>query len=114
MSSTQGTDVPAKLVSQLIEESPDLGDIVAEFVQGLAPQVAQLKQAFEKLDWQMLTVLAHRLKGAGGSYGYPDISRLGAEMEQGFHNQDAENFQAWITRLNELVTAAQAGLTGPV
>ena len=114
MSSTQGTDVPAKLVSQLIKESPDLGDIVAEFVQGLAPQVAQLKQSFEKLDWQMLAVLAHRLKGAGGSYGYPDISRLGAEMEQGFRNQHAEDFRAWITRLSELVAAAEAGLTGPV
>ena len=113
MSSTRATDVPERLVSQLVKESPDLGDIVAEFVQGLAPQGGELKQAFEKLDWQMLAVLAHRLKGAGGSYGYPDISRLGAEMEHGFRSQDAENFQAWMTRLNKLVAAAEAGLAAP-
>ena len=100
MNPPPATGAPAKLVSHLVQESPDLRDIVQEFVQGLAPQVGQLKEAYEKLDWQMLTVLSHRLKGAGGSYGYPDISRLCAEMEQGFRNHHAADFQAWACSIS--------------
>lgn len=104
----------AKLISQLLSEDADLRDVVEEFVEGLATRVDELKQAHQTLDWELLTTLTHRLKGAAGSYGYPDISRLCAEMEQRFQDHQADEFMRWIGQLNELAAAARGGLAeGP-
>lgn len=99
------------LVSQLLQEDTDLRDIVEEFVQELVVRVDELQKAHEKHDWDMLSVLAHRLKGAAGSYGYPEISQLCAKMEQGFRAQQADEFDAWIQELNGMTSAAQEGLS---
>ena len=46
-------------------------------MRGLPGRMEEIREAFEKLDWQQLSLLAHRLKGASGSYGYPDLERPG-------------------------------------
>ena len=99
-----------KLVSELLCEDPDLHDIIEEFVDGLSDRIVQLKQAFDELDWSQLKTLAHRLKGAGGSYGYPDISELAAQMEKDFKTHRAGDFDTQIHHLESLAAAAHAGL----
>jgi HPt (histidine-containing phosphotransfer) domain-containing protein len=107
---TSGAD---RLVSQLLVEDPRLRDIVQEFVDNLATRIDELKQAHETLDWELLTTLTHRLKGAAGSYGYPDISKLCAEMERELQAHQAEQFGRWIADLADFTTAARAGLGEP-
>lgn len=99
-----------KLVSELLCEDPDLHDIIEEFVDGLSDRIVHLKLAFDELDWSQLRTLAHRLKGAGGSYGYPDISQLAARMEQNFKTHRANDFDTQIHQLEGLASAARAGL----
>lgn len=102
--------IPPKLVSQLLTEDPELRDIVEEFVDGLPTRLDELQQAFDATDWDQLTTLAHRLKGASGSYGYPDLSTLAATMESSFRERQADNFRNWLQQFEELVNAAKAGL----
>lgn len=111
MSSAQRPEAPEKIISQLLREEPDLRDIVAEFVAGLPALIAQIQRAANQLDWQAVTTLAHRLKGAGGSYGYPDISRLCAEAEEHLRAHETGYLEAWLVRLSQLAEAAQAGLS---
>ncbi|TWT45620.1 Hpt domain protein [Phycisphaerae bacterium RAS1] len=99
------------LVSQLLAEDADMRDIVEEFVAGLDARVAELRAAYDRLDWDNLAMFAHRLKGAGGSYGYPDIGRIGAALEADFRVRRGDNFGAAIAELDELVRAARAGLS---
>lgn len=106
-SSTANTD---KLISQLLLEDADLRDIVEEFVGGMGTRVEELQQAFERMDWEMMVVLAHRLKGAAGSYGYPDISTFCSGLEARFRLQDAGDFAADIQVLEKYVAAAVKGL----
>jgi two-component system sensor histidine kinase/response regulator len=101
-----------RLVSELLYEDPELHDVVEEFVAGLSGRIAELRRAYQRLDWEQLESLAHRLKGAGGSYGYPDLSRLAARMEQDFVARQADTFDARMRRLEELLAAAHAGLQG--
>jgi len=110
MSSVPDALLPKKLVSQLLEEDAGLRDIVDEFVQGLATRLAELEAAHAKLDWELLATLAHRLKGASGSYGYPEISRLCADMEAAFRAHQAGDFQSQVRQLSGLTAAARAGL----
>jgi HPt (histidine-containing phosphotransfer) domain-containing protein len=101
---------PDKLVSSLLQDDPDLLELVEEFVNGLGECLAGFRRAFEQLDWNRLTTLAHQLKGAGGSYGYAELSNLAKEMEAGFQNHSAAQFTEWMTAFERLIAAAHAGL----
>ena len=111
--SNTSTKQPQTLISQLLIEDEDLRDIVEEFVGALDSRLTELREAYDKLDWELLRTLAHRLKGAGGSYGYPDISQLCALMEQRFRVQDASKFDEWMAALSVLVTARPQRARGP-
>lgn len=104
------SNVPARLISQLLLEEADLRDLVEEFVSELPRRLSELRQAFERLDWSRLISLAHQLKGAAGSYGYPDISAVAAAMESAFRTHHAECFGQWASELERLTAAASAGL----
>jgi len=99
-----------KIVSQLLIADAELRDIVLQFVDALPSRIAELKQAYAALDWEQLALLAHRLKGASGSYGYPELSTLAAAMEQAFRAHRAEDFAAWLAHLEAYVAGAKAGL----
>ncbi len=111
MGTCDETSAGRKLVSQLLIEDERLRDIVEEFVQNLDERMAEFKQAHAKMDWEHLTTLAHQLKGAAGSYGYPDISHLCAGMERHFRAHQADEIATMLNGLNELVAAAHEGLT---
>jgi HPt (histidine-containing phosphotransfer) domain-containing protein len=110
MSSKPEPSKAMKLVSQLLLEDADLRDIVEEFVAGLTVRMDELRAAHQRMDWDELAMLAHRLKGAAGSYGYPDISQLCAEMELAFRAHQADSFATWLTELDDLLRAAREGL----
>ena len=98
------------LASSFLQSDPELREIVEDFVARLPERISDLKKAHDALDWSQLKLLAHRLKGAGGSYGYPDLSRLGAAMESSFAACRADGFSTWMRELAELANAARAGL----
>jgi len=110
MSSAPEPSKTHRLISQLLLEDGDLRDIVEEFVAGLAVRISELRKAHEQLDWDRLALLAHQLKGAAGSYGYPDISQLCAELEARCRRHQGDDFARQIAELNALARAAREGL----
>ncbi|MBK9128450.1 MAG: Hpt domain-containing protein [Phycisphaerales bacterium] len=100
----------SRLESQLLQSDPELRDVVEEFVVGLQERLAELERAYAAHQWDHLAALAHRLKGAGGSYGYPEISALCAEMESAFKAQQADGLRDRFEHLRRLAEAAAAGL----
>ena len=113
MSTNWQESIPDVLISDLLRDDPDMYDLVEEFVEGLRNRIGEFRAAYEKLDWDQLTALAHQLKGAGGSYGYADLSQLGKTMEDAFRNHAGSDFTIWIQRFEQLIDAAKAGLPDP-
>ncbi|MEP0846777.1 MAG: Hpt domain-containing protein [Phycisphaerae bacterium] len=101
---------PEPLRSSLLAADPDMRDLVAEFVGELPTRIESARQALEAADWTLLKRIAHQLKGAGGSYGYPDITRLAAAMEASCTSPDDQQFREWLRQLEELTAAARIGL----
>ena len=56
-------------------------EIVREFVSELPDRVAALEACVESGDMAKLQTLAHQLKGAGGGYGFPQITEAAARLE---------------------------------
>lgn len=55
-------------------EDPDLAEVIHEFVAGLPAQMEQMRVALANGYFEELQRLAHQLRGAGGSYGYPTLT----------------------------------------
>lgn len=100
----------ARITSHLLADDADLRDVVVEFVTGLPGRVSEIRQAHAAHDLERLRVLAHRLKGAGGSYGYPDVSLRCADLEQRCRADALGDFERWLAEFERLVNAMSAGL----
>ncbi len=74
------TDSLKPLVSELANDE-DVGDAVAQFAAALPDRAGQVTDAKRREEWTELRKLAHQLKGAGGSFGFPSITSAAAELE---------------------------------
>jgi|SRR4051812_2071887 HPt (histidine-containing phosphotransfer) domain-containing protein len=70
---------------------PDMAELVALFVAELPSRVDAIRQAATPNDWNEVRLLAHQLKGAGGSYGFPQITAAAAELERACGQQPASS-----------------------
>jgi HPt (histidine-containing phosphotransfer) domain-containing protein len=57
-------------------------EVVQEFLDELPLRLGQLQEALENRDWPGLARYAHQLKGAGGSYGFPQLTPLAERLER--------------------------------
>ena len=111
MNSPQDGSPGFRLISQLMVDDPEMTDIVVEFVAELPARIAEIREAHRALDWELLRNCAHRLKGAGGSYGYPKLSTVAASMEATFAERRDDRFSDLLAQLTDLAEAAKAGLS---
>jgi CheY-like chemotaxis protein len=70
------------VTSTLREDDPDLQEIVRQFVRDLPDRSSAILRASQTSDTETVKRLAHQLKGAGGSYGFPGITEAAAAVEQ--------------------------------
>lgn len=77
MPTTQAT----QYVYSTFGEDPDLAELVEMFVDGLPARIAELKDLATSNDLESLCRAAHRLRGAGGSYGFSRVSCAAGRLE---------------------------------
>ena len=64
-----------------LAEDPDCAELVELFVHDLSDRLAELRQAQSDCDWDTVGCLAHQIKGAGGSYGFPGLTAAALDLE---------------------------------
>jgi PAS domain S-box-containing protein len=93
MARTRGSAVPPELASR--------------FVAGLPERAAMMARSFAAGDLDTLGVLAHRLKGTAGAFGFPAITHAAAELEASVHDRAApDEMRATLDRIGELCRRA--------
>jgi len=60
---------------------PDMKEVLEEFVANLPTKVSKLADLLARQELEELRRLAHQLKGAGGGYGFPQLSERAAALE---------------------------------
>ena len=102
-------DQAEQTIQSEFDDDPALAEVLDQFVAGLPGQAKQMRAALANGCFEELQRLAHRLRGAGGSYGYPALSeaatRLGAPAEA----CDAEGAALAMKDLSGIVDAIVAG-----
>ena len=88
--------------------------LLQDYVGGLPDQIVQLREAREQTDHEQLARLSHKLKGSGGSYGYPDITDVARSCEQAAREQvDGHELENRVDALIAFLEAAIRGLDDP-
>jgi HPt (histidine-containing phosphotransfer) domain-containing protein len=65
-----------------LSADPDLAELVDLFIAELPERLVQLNCALEAGNLVDLARFAHQLKGAGGSYGFPQLTPVAANLER--------------------------------
>ncbi len=75
----------------VIQVDPDLYDLIPGFLARKRTDARAILSGVsgERVDFEALSRIGHKLKGEGGSYGLDPVSLYGAQIEQAAHKHDA-------------------------
>ncbi len=90
--------MPDKIVVTI---DPQIAALVPRFLENRAADVGRMRKALAGGEFETIRVVGHGMKGAGGAYGFPEISRIGAALEEGARSRDAGKVSALVTGLEE-------------
>jgi len=65
----------------MVQIDPDLSDLIPAFLARKRAEARAIAAAVERSEFHSVADYAHRLKGDGGSYGFDEISAIGADLE---------------------------------
>jgi len=109
-------DAPASTVSAANGETlastyasdPDMREVIEEFVGRLPSQVFGIRRLLEEKNLEELRRAVHQMKGAGGGYGFADITTYAAKAEQAVKEGcPLEKISAEVESLVQLVRRVQ-------
>jgi HPt (histidine-containing phosphotransfer) domain-containing protein len=95
------------LRSSFVSE-PQVQKLLAKFVSRLPERVRTLTDLLRQKDLEHLRQAVHQLKGAGGGYGFPQVSELAGRTEQSIKAGEAlESIESQVSQLVELVRSIE-------
>lgn len=98
------------IVSALIEEEPELIDLVFRFVNNLPNTLEKITHAAKNKHWDELKNIIHQLKGVGGGYGYPMLTVISAKIQFQLESNCYEEVVILINELDNMCQQIYAGL----
>ena len=72
--------LPEPLISEFADD-PQIRELLAEFTIGLGETCQQLREGVRMGNVEVVRRIGHQLKGAGGGYGYPDLTTAAGRLE---------------------------------
>jgi len=92
------------LRSSLLENEPELQDLIEKYIHKYPGMVSDLKVAFENADFKLFEMLLHDIKSTGGNYGFMLITDLAVMIKTHLNNN---NKNAVLPLLDELESLHQ-------
>ena len=103
--------VPASFLYSSLADDPDLGELVEMYVDEMPERIESLRSLLAAEDWNELSRFAHQIKGAGGSYGFEQLTPLAFTLEQAAREADLPDaIRAACDALVDACGRARAGL----
>ncbi len=85
----------------------------AQYIQRRGEDLQTCKGALEQGDYETIRKVAHRLKGNGTTFGYPEITELGERMEDAARATNLAETRASLETLAKWIEAhGSAGVSG--
>ena len=79
---------------------------IPAYLDNCRQNVTVMLEALERGDFGPMAVLAHNMRGTGGAYGFPEITDIGAVLEQAAESADATGSRSGLGRLSRYLEQA--------
>ena len=86
-------------------EDEEFQALLQDFVEMLPGIVDEVTAAAESQDWEALQAVSHRLKGSGGSYGFPELTELARKINDDVKTAYFEHIDQSVHELNAMTQA---------
>jgi HPt (histidine-containing phosphotransfer) domain-containing protein len=67
---------------------PDIEDLIPVFLENRHRDVEEIKRLLKVGDFEEIRRLGHSMKGAGGGYGFHEITEIGRKIEEAAKSKD--------------------------
>ncbi len=96
---TQNTDAePDEKI--VVNVDSDIEDLIPGFLENRQEDVKSIYDALEKEDYETIRILGHSMKGAGGGYGFEEITDIGRSIEESAEGKNQEEVKKWVINLS--------------
>jgi CheY-like chemotaxis protein/HPt (histidine-containing phosphotransfer) domain-containing protein len=97
-----GTESPAESAQTIrIEAPPGLEEIVPGYLAARRKELPEMRELLGASGFARLAVLAHDIKGTGGSYGFSELTRMGAALEHSAKQMDGAALTVVLDELTD-------------
>jgi hypothetical protein len=85
-----------------MDEEPDFADLIQGYIRHLAVEMEELKGALEKGHWDVVGRISHNIKGGGGGFGFPMLTRVAGNIQYHLTAGDYQGLQQSIEEMDQL------------
>ena len=78
----------------------DLADIIPTFLENRHGDVGSILEALDRGDYETIRILGHSLKGAGGGYGFQEITQIGQSLERAAIEENPAEIRSLVAELS--------------
>lgn len=77
----------------------ELRELIPGFLENRRKDIQTISEALAQDNYETIQILGHRMKGAGGGYGFDAITDIGSSLEQAAKDKDAGEIRKWMGEL---------------
>jgi PAS domain S-box-containing protein len=74
--------------------------VIPGYLQHRRDDVRAILEALERVDYETIRELGHKMHGSGSGYGFPRITQIGQALEEAARERKADSVQSGITELS--------------
>jgi len=90
-----------------IEIPPGLEDLVPGYLAARLKELPEMVALLSASDFARIAILAHDIKGTGGSYGFPALTQIGLTLERSAKEMDAAAVRTQLAELTDYLGRVQ-------
>jgi CheY-like chemotaxis protein len=94
-------------VTEKMLENPVLRQLTVKFLDGLPQTLDTLTASAARSAWDEMALAAHRLAGAGGAYGFEEITREAKALERAVRANSEADAEKYLAALKAVCAAAR-------
>ncbi len=89
---------------------PELMDIIPGYISRRDQDILSLKEFLNHADFSEISMVGHKLKGNGASFGFDRISEIGAQIMVACENKSASDVKQLIIDFETEITSIKKNL----
>jgi len=91
----------------VVRVDADLRDLIPRFLLNQESDRIRLRRAFEAGEYETVRKIGHNMKGAGGGYGFDELTAIGADIEAAAIREDTSGLALTLDQLERFLAGLE-------